>query len=374
MAAGGYHGRMRRFFCPPQPVPGSASRCLRIVLLVCLGLLGAGCSEPAPLQDVRFPAMGTLVRLRVAAPASPALDATLAGVEAELVAFGHDWWAWGDGALGELNRNLAEAPCVPMPPAMAPLLRRSMTLATASGGRFQPLVGPLVRLWQFHAAPRPLAPAPSAAAIAALLPLPAPTTVAVRDTHLCAPPGSWIDLGGIAKGEAVRRAAARLQAAGLGDAVVEAGGDLVALGRRHGQPWRIGIADPRGPGVLGELHLTGGLAAFTSGDYERTFTEGGRRYHHILDPATGYPVAGVRGVTVVDPDPVLADAAATALFVAGDADWPAVAAMLGVRAVLRVTAAGRLEATPAMLAYLRLPAGEEPVRVELPAPAASANR
>lgn len=342
-------------------------RCLLIALFACLLLVSAGCGEPAPLQSVRFPAMGTLVQLRVAAPASPALNATLAEIEQDTVAFGHDWWAWGDGALGELNRGLAEAGCVPMAPAMAPLLRRAMTLAVAGGGRFQPLVGPLVRLWHFHAAPRPAVPAPSAAAIAALLPLPAPAAVDVQAARLCAPVGSWIDLGGIAKGEAVRRAAARLQAAGFGDAVIEAGGDLVALGTRHGQPWRIGIADPRGPGVLGELHLADGLAAFTSGDYERTFTQDGRRYHHILDPTTGYPVVGVRGVTVVDADPVLADAAATALFVASDADWPAVAAALGVRAVLRVTAAGRLEATPAMLAYLRLPIGVEPVRVELPA-------
>ncbi len=360
---------MPRPVSSPLPVARLPRRRLLVVLLACLIVLGAGCGEPAPLQSVRFPAMGTLVQLRVAAPASPALSATLAAIEDDLTAFGHDWWAWGEGALGQMNRGLAETACVPIEPTMAPLLRRALRLGRVSGGRFQPLVGPLVRLWHFHAAPRPALPAPSAEAIAALLPLPSPAAVQVTAAQLCAPVGSWLDLGGIAKGEAVRRAAARLQAAGFGDAVVEAGGDLVALGQRHGEPWRIGIADPRGPGVLGALQLAGGLAAFTSGDYERTFTQGGRRYHHILDPTTGYPVAGVRGVTVVDADPVLADAAATALFVAGDTEWPAVAAALGVRAVLRVTAAGGLEATPAMLAYLQLPPGVQAVRVELPAPA-----
>ena len=129
-------------------------------------------------------------------------------------------------------------------------------------------------------------------------------------------PDVGLDLGGIAKGYAVDRAAEAMRASGVRDGLVKAGGDLVALGRsERDEPWRIGVRDPNSPdGIVSEFDLSDGAAA-TSGDYERFFDHGGRRYHHILDSDTAAPRRALfHGVTVTAGTCIEADASATAAF------------------------------------------------------------
>ena len=125
-----------------------------------------------------------------------------------------------------------------------------------------------------------------------------------------------IDLGSIAKGYALGEAKNVLEQAGIKSALIDAGGDIYTLGTNNGKPWVIGIRNPRGDGVVGSLELSD-MAVITSGDYERVFEEGGIKYHHILDPETGFPAKGMASVTVISPDPALADAWSTAFFVLG---------------------------------------------------------
>ncbi len=130
-------------------------------------------------------------------------------------------------------------------------------------------------------------------------------------------PGVRINLGGIAKGYAVERAVSLLRSRGIRHAIVTAGGDSRLLGDRLGQPFMVGIRDPR---KEDEVALTIPLedeAISTSGDYERYFEEDGQRYHHIIEPATGLPASGVHSATIVGPDAVLTDALSTAVFVLG---------------------------------------------------------
>jgi FAD:protein FMN transferase len=130
-----------------------------------------------------------------------------------------------------------------------------------------------------------------------------------------------LDLGAVAKGYAVKRAVELLRAEGIRSALVDFGGDVFALGRLGRRTWKVGVQDPRGTGVIGVLILTDSSVA-TSGDYERFFEQDGVRYHHLLDPATGEPARGLRSVTVLTPDAVLADAWSTAFFVRGP-EWTA---------------------------------------------------
>ena len=130
-------------------------------------------------------------------------------------------------------------------------------------------------------------------------------------------PGVRINLGGIAKGYAVERAVSLLRSRGIRHGIVTAGGDSRLLGDRRGQPFMVGIRDPRKDD---EVVLTIPLedeAISTSGDYERYFEEDGQRYHHIIEPATGLPAGGVRSATIVGPDAVLTDALSTSVFVLG---------------------------------------------------------
>jgi len=132
--------------------------------------------------------------------------------------------------------------------------------------------------------------------------------------------GTRIGLGGIAKGYATSRAVAILRNHDVKGAIVACAGDIQVIGSNSGRPWRAGIRDPRGPSVIGTLDMYDGEAVSTSGDYERFRIVKGRRYHHIIDPLTGYPAdSGLVSVSVFSNDPVLCDGYSTAFFVLGAA-------------------------------------------------------
>ena len=326
-------------------------RWFALAVLTVVAALAAGCDRGAEEQETRhrFMAMGTLVDVTIwAAPPAEAAAAARA-VEALFHELHRAWDPWGDGALGRVNQALAAGEPVTPDADLAALLAEAAALTEASDGLFDPGIGALVRLWGFSRdESQPTAPPPAdeiAAALAGAAPLPA---LLAADGRISGPPGARIDLGGFVKGAAVDRGIAVLRAHGIEHAIVNAGGDLRAIGRRGPRPWRIGIRTPRAAAILAALEIRDDEAVFTSGDYERYFEYQGRRYHHILDPRSGYPTEGLTAVTVLHPDAGRADAAATALLVAGPADWPAMARVLDVTAVMVVHADGGIELTEAM--------------------------
>ena len=132
-------------------------------------------------------------------------------------------------------------------------------------------------------------------------------------------PQEAMDLGAVAKGFAAGEAEEALRGAGVERATIDLGGNVTVIGTRpDGDPWRVAVKDPRNTdGYLCILELED-VTLSTSGGYERYFEEDGVRYHHIIDPKTGYPAdSGLLSVTVVTANHVLADALSTALFVAG---------------------------------------------------------
>jgi thiamine biosynthesis lipoprotein len=135
-----------------------------------------------------------------------------------------------------------------------------------------------------------------------------------------ADPGMRISLGGIAKGYAVDKAAAVLEKAGLRAYFVQAGGDLFIRGKKpDGKPFKVGVRDPRSKtesDSFGELDVED-HAFSTAGDYERGFVKDGKRYHHIIDPRTGYPATASRSVTIWADDAFTADAVDDAVFILG---------------------------------------------------------
>jgi thiamine biosynthesis lipoprotein len=205
---------------------------------------------------------------------------------------------------------------------LAHVLRRAFLVNRRSEGAFDPSVGAILGLWGFPETPS----LPDSQAILAALetvgrerwapaePSEIPSRWTVRE-------GTLLDLGGIAKGYAVERAAELLSEGG-GGCLVKAGGDMAVRGRRaDGRSWLIGIQHPRDPSKLfTKVRLEGKKAIATSGDYERFFLEDGVRYHHIFDPRSGWPARGVASVSVIAESCELADAWATAAFVLGPED------------------------------------------------------
>jgi thiamine biosynthesis lipoprotein len=148
--------------------------------------------------------------------------------------------------------------------------------------------------------------------------------------------GARIDLGGIAKGYAVDCAVAKLRAAGVQSALVNAGGNLYGLGSRGRRPWGIGIRDPRNAGrVLRRVDIAD-MAVATAGDYEQYFVFENRRYSHIINPMTGRPAdADTVSATVVAPDAVAADALSTVFMLVPGSQVSAILSRTrGVRAIL----------------------------------------
>jgi thiamine biosynthesis lipoprotein len=127
----------------------------------------------------------------------------------------------------------------------------------------------------------------------------------------------YIDLGGIAKGYAVDRSMALIEAAGIMAAAVAAGGDSRIIGDRLGEPWTVGVQDPRNDEEMAVLLPLVDTAVSTSGDYQRFFVEDGVRYHHILDPKTGDSARASWSVTILGPDATFTDAMSTSVFVLG---------------------------------------------------------
>jgi thiamine biosynthesis lipoprotein len=177
-------------------------------------------------------------------------------------------------------------------------------------------------------------------------------------------PAVQLDFGGIAKGYAVDLACARLNALGIDHAIVNAGGNLRAMGNHGDRPWRVAIRDPRG-GIVGTLETGADEAVVTSGNYERFRQQGEERYPHILDPRTGWPVQALASATVIAYEGLLADAAATALIVAGPDEWIEVARALKLEQVLLVDAEGRVFLTPAMAQRVALVEGTKSSVVEI---------
>jgi thiamine biosynthesis lipoprotein len=345
-------------FLMNRPVPV----CL---FLACLGL--AACLREPNVQRAEFFVFGTVLDVSVQGVDRATANRAFAELQRDFQAMHRDWHAWEPGMLTRVNEAFAAGRSATANADIVELIRRSQQLETLSGGRLNPAIGALIGLWGFHTSDYPiLGPPPPAEAIERLVERnPSSSDIRIDGLTLSSTnPAVQLDFGGIAKGYAVDRACERLIALGVGNAIVNAGGDLRAMGNHGDRPWRVAIRDPRG-GIIGSLETGADEAVFTSGNYERFRQHGAERYPHILDPRTGWPVQALSSVTVVASEGVLADAAATALTVAGPDEWIEVARALGLEQVLLVDAEGRAFLTPAMQRRVALVEGVESEVVDI---------
>lgn len=325
------------------------------LLLLALAFLLAACGQPLHKQQSYV--FGTLVEITLhGAPEDQARRAADA-VLAEFDRMHRLLHAWEPGSLDRVNAEIARAAPgrpvrVALEPELATMLKDAQTLSLASDHLFNPALGNLIRLWGFHAeefVPR----LPDPGALERLVRArPRMSDLAFDgDTLICGNPAVRLDLGGYAKGLALDRAAVLLKQAGIHDALVNIGGNILALGDKGGKPWKVGIQHPRKAGALATLELHDGEAIGTSGDYQRFFELGGRRYCHLIDPRDGQPAGGVQAVTVLvrgERAGVRSDVFSKPLFIAGPDGWRAMARRLDVTQALLVDAAGRVEVSPAL--------------------------
>jgi thiamine biosynthesis lipoprotein len=309
--------------------------------VIAIGLvLSGGCgpqpAEPALVEDERT-SMGSPVHLTAWSAEPDRARAAFEAVFDEFERLDAAMSVWREGSeILRLNAAAGER-AVPVGRDVRDVLRVARQVGDWTGGKFDVTFGALSGLWKFDHDQDNTIPDPEE--VRRRLPLIDYRLVEVDEqagTAFIRRKGTSVHLGGIGKGYAVDRAAAILRSAGLGDFMIQSGGDLYVAGTRGGRPWRLGIRDPRGPADRSFAALELSNSTFsTSGDYERFFLRDGRRYHHILDPDTGEPARLARSVTVVSPRAILADALSTGIFVMGpDAGMALVERLPDVEAVI----------------------------------------
>jgi thiamine biosynthesis lipoprotein len=320
------------------------------------GLLLTGCvGNKNPATSERILAFGTLIDVTIVGATKAETKAAMEQMHALFDQLHRDWHAWETGPLTELNQRLRAGERVRPDPQLLPLIRLSIPLAEAADHLFNPAVADLIDLWGFQGKSGACDQLPDENTVKALVAKnPRLSDLSWRGDELgSSNPALRLDFGAVGKGYGVDLAIARLRELGVQHAMVNAGGDLRAIGNRSGRPWRVGIKHPDGS-VLGALEVSGDESVFTSGNYERQYRCNGQLYHHIIDPRTGYPARGTDSVTVIHKDAATADAAATALFIAGPERWREIAQRMGISAVALLDDQGHLYLTPQMEQRLKL--------------------
>lgn len=261
-----------------------------LFLLACVLLCGCTGSS-APARETVF-CMDTVMDLQVWGRDA---EEGLRKITEELNALERDWSATSESSLlAQMNRG--EAPA--LLPRQEELLERVEGLSARTGGAFNPHLRALSEAWGFSEETH-------------RVPTSGEITAAMEQRQ-------W-DLGAALKGYAGQECAGILSDMSIDRALLVLGGNVQTFGEKpDGSPWQIGIQNPDGGDNLGILSVTGTVSVVTSGDYQRYFEVDGVRYHHILDPKTGYPAdSGLRSVTVICRDGLTADCLSTALFVMG---------------------------------------------------------
>lgn len=261
----------------------------RVLCLLLILLLLSGCAWQKP-EQTDFWAMDTYMNVKLWGK-----DATKAmeQIKQMIAELEHVWSPTDDTSfLTALNTGIADIS------AQQAVLDKALALSGRTGGAFDPQLHSVISLWGF-----------------------------LSETH-CVPTGDQIEkalgqklwnLGAVLKGYAGQEAANLLETLDVSRGILNLGGNIQTYGQKaDGSPWQIAIQNPVGGDPVGVISITGTASVVTSGGYQRYFEEDGVRYHHILDPETGYPAdSGLSSVTVICRDGMTADALSTALYVMG---------------------------------------------------------
>ena len=328
------------------------------VFLPALVLFFCGCGQEArKLQSVDT-AMGTVIQqtIYVTKKGTQTEDilTLIRKLEEETLS-----WRLETAELYQVNQYAGSGKWVELSKELSRILEQCQKLTEDTNGAFDVTLGPIARLWDIDnwaagqrtgtfqvPEEQALKQALKQCGFGRLQLL-----TGEEDAILCLEEGAAMDLGAVGKGLALDEIFCYLEAdAAVSGAVVSVGGSVMTYGEKpDGTAWRVGIADPHNPSVnLGVLTLKGQWFISTSGDYERYVESGGVRYHHILDPATGYPAdSGLSSVTVLTDNGLLSDGLSTACFVLGQERGMLLAQQYGAE-VLFVEKDGEIFMTPGM--------------------------
>ncbi|UXI70759.1 FAD:protein FMN transferase [Tahibacter amnicola] len=326
-----------------------------LVAATVLGTIALWIYKRPAVQSATFVVFGGITQVQVrGATAQSAADA-FGEIGQRLRKDHDDWHAWDPSELTRLNAGLAAGRTVRVSESLAGLIREAQRGYVLSEGLFNPAIGRLIALWGFHTSNFPiLSPAPTREQLNALWTQPPrmdELQISADGNVKSSNPLLSLDLNALAEGYAADQIAAILARHGIRNALINVGGDVLALGDADGRPWRVGIRASTDT-VFAGAELRGHEALFSSGSYAKWRAVDGQRWGHVLDPRTGEPAHGAIAVSVIHPSAVTADITTTSVMVGGVEAIPRLAKVLGVACVVLVTEDGTTWISPAMRARL----------------------
>lgn len=343
------------------------ARLCRFTLCLGMFLLLTACHRPTAYHEESF-VFGTRVEVTTwdvpEAQAKEAVGAVLREFDRMHRVY-HAWQAPSE--LTTLNDTIAQGKPATVSAELAGMLRQAQDFSAKGNNLFDPAIGGLIGVWGFQSDQfTPQIPDPKTIeALVAAKPTLADltidgTTVTSRNKAV------KIDLGGYAKGWALDRAATILRQQGVSNALINIGGNIMALGSKGKTPWRVGIQHPRRAGALATLPLNDGEAIGTSGDYQRFFELDGKRYCHLIDPRTGRPAEVTQSLSILilrrANAGVLSDVVSKPAFIDG-ARWRERLRPFGVEHALRIAADGKIEVTRTLAKRLEFASDAPPITI-----------
>lgn len=324
------------------------------LLVLFFALLLSACGQE-PLVQTQSYVFGTLVDISIYGETEDKAHAVTSQILQNFQRLHHQYHAWqSHSELSKLNQSFAAGKTlVTISPELAQMLKQAQALSKQSQGLFNPAIGGLIGTWGFQRDEFTPVKIDDVTIQKLVRANPQMSDIVIKDnTAYSLNPAVKLDLGGYAKGYALDLALAELHKQGIKNALVNIGGNIIALGKHGDKPWRVGIQHPRQPKPLATVDLPSGWAIGTSGDYQRYFEQGGKRYCHIIDPRTGYPAQGAQAVTVlIPPGPhagVLSDVTSKPVFLSVPAQRAQVAKEMGVENYLVVDAHGGVTLSASM--------------------------
>jgi thiamine biosynthesis lipoprotein len=328
-------------------------RQVRLLFWLLLLLAFGGCSRNESIHRINGKVFGTEVEVSIYGESEARADKLGARVMEEFGRLHNKFHAWQPSQLTALNDSIARGEPFQADAEMVDLLKAATRLAVDSDHYFNPAIGRLIRLWGFQSSE--ITPqGPAAEEIKRLVEARPRMTDLVFDGTTISSRNKTVmlDLGGYAKGYALDRAARILRDEGVKAALINVGGNLLAVGQPGDRLWTVGIQDPRGEGVIATIELHDNEAVGTSGDYQRYFMKDGKRHPHIIDPRTGETTDLVAAVTIITSGGTDAgtrsDGYTKPLFIAGPEHWQEMADRLGLKEVMLIDTKRNVVVTPAM--------------------------
>ena len=324
---------------------------MKYLIAACLSIIFlSGCDrqpEEYHHSTLRF---GTLIDITLYDIDEKLAEKAFQVLDADFEHYHSAWTPYEPSSLSRINSLIPTGKPFSISPAVLPLIEDSLKLAEQTNDLYNPAIGKLIKLWQFHRHDEPGMQPPDENKIRQLVEQnPRMSDLEIDGIKMLSRnPAVELNFGAYAKGYAIDLSMAYLKNMGINNAIINTGGDLKVIGKHGERPWNIAIRHPRKSSILASIKAQDNEAIFTSGDYERYFMFEGKRYHHILDPRTGYPAEGTQSVTVIHNHAALADVAATALFVAGPKDWYKIAQKLDLKMAMLMDSNGNIHVTPEM--------------------------